>query len=185
MIAIGGSIGAGFFIGLGGALSTGGPASLLIDKFGPATLWLIALIIATLFSIPFLGGLLRDFHNYGLIDPPPPIGFLAYGWELLDRRTKFILLKQPYFMGCIALWGTLGLSIYEIGWFPLVIALVVIGPSLVLTGCFGMYKEAERKRIERLASVPLPPITPTRPAIPTLRARRLASIAAREAEQHE
>lgn len=31
MIAIGGSIGAGFFVGSGSALSTGGPGSLLID----------------------------------------------------------------------------------------------------------------------------------------------------------
>jgi amino acid transporter len=31
MIAIGGSIGAGFFVGSGGALATGGPGSLLID----------------------------------------------------------------------------------------------------------------------------------------------------------
>ena len=30
MIAIGGSIGAGLFVGSGGALSTGGPAALLI-----------------------------------------------------------------------------------------------------------------------------------------------------------
>lgn len=31
MIAIGGSIGAGFFVGSGSALSTGGPGSLLVD----------------------------------------------------------------------------------------------------------------------------------------------------------
>lgn len=31
MIAIGGSIGAGFFVGSGGALAKGGPGSLLID----------------------------------------------------------------------------------------------------------------------------------------------------------
>ncbi len=31
MIAIGGSIGAGLFVGSGGALATGGPAALLID----------------------------------------------------------------------------------------------------------------------------------------------------------
>jgi amino acid transporter len=31
MIAIGGSIGAGLFVGSGGALSSGGPASLVID----------------------------------------------------------------------------------------------------------------------------------------------------------
>jgi amino acid transporter len=31
MIAIGGSIGAGLFVGSGGALTSGGPASLVID----------------------------------------------------------------------------------------------------------------------------------------------------------
>lgn len=40
MIAIGGSIGAGLFVGSGGALSTGGPAALLICFFIIGVVWI-------------------------------------------------------------------------------------------------------------------------------------------------
>jgi yeast amino acid transporter len=40
MIAIGGSIGAGLFVGSGSALATGGPASLIIGKFNAVIAWL-------------------------------------------------------------------------------------------------------------------------------------------------
>lgn len=54
MIAIGGSIGAGFFVGSGGSLNTGGPASLLLD-FSIMGVMIFNVGMYQLLSIPCLG----------------------------------------------------------------------------------------------------------------------------------
>lgn len=53
MIAIGGSIGAGFFVGSGSALNNGGPGALLID---------FLIMGAMIFNVGMLEHLLMDFN---------------------------------------------------------------------------------------------------------------------------
>ncbi|KAK3320601.1 amino-acid permease inda1 [Cercophora scortea] len=78
MIAIGGSIGAGFFVGSGNALRTGGPASLLIDFFIVGIM-----IFNTVYALgelavmfPVSGG----FYTYSTRFIDPSWGF-AMGWN--------------------------------------------------------------------------------------------------------
>ncbi|KAF3911177.1 hypothetical protein AA313_de0209363 [Arthrobotrys entomopaga] len=78
MIAIGGSIGAGLFVGSGGALHAGGPASLVID--------FIIIGIMLLFTVHALGELAvmypinGAFYTYSVRFIDPAWGF-AMGWN--------------------------------------------------------------------------------------------------------
>jgi len=78
MIAIGGSIGAGLFVGSGGALYSGGPASLVIGY--------IIIGIMLLFTVTALGELATiypvngSFYNYSVRFIDPAWGF-AMGWN--------------------------------------------------------------------------------------------------------
>lgn len=75
MIAIGGSIGAGLFVGSGRALATGGPASLLIT---------FAIIGVMIFNVVFaLGELALMFKNTG--------GFYAYSYRFIDPSWGFAM----------------------------------------------------------------------------------------------
>ncbi|CAL3965624.1 hypothetical protein PZA11_002528 [Diplocarpon coronariae] len=78
MIAIGGSIGAGFFVGSGGALSKGGPASVLID---------FIIIGVMMFNVMYALGELAvmfpvsgGFYTYSTRFIDPSWGF-AMGWN--------------------------------------------------------------------------------------------------------
>lgn len=78
MIAIGGSIGAGLFVGSGSALNSGGPASLVID--------FIIIGIMLLLTVNALGELAAiypvagSFYNYSIRFIDPAWGF-AMGWN--------------------------------------------------------------------------------------------------------
>ncbi|EWC44307.1 amino-acid permease inda1 [Drechslerella stenobrocha 248] len=75
MIAIGGSIGAGLFVGSGGALSTGGPASLLIDYM------IIGIMI---FNVVYALGEMAIMY-------PVSGGFYIYSGRFVDRSWGFAM----------------------------------------------------------------------------------------------
>ncbi|KAI1084286.1 amino-acid permease inda1 [Whalleya microplaca] len=75
MIAIGGSIGAGFFVGSGSALSTGGPASLLLDFF---------IIGVMMFNVVYALGELAVMY-------PVSGGFYTYATRFIDPSWGFAM----------------------------------------------------------------------------------------------
>ncbi|KAI0171717.1 amino-acid permease inda1 [Hypoxylon sp. FL1284] len=75
MIAIGGSIGAGFFVGSGSALSTGGPASLLID---------FLIIGIMMFNVVYALGELAVMY-------PVSGGFYTYATRFIDPSWGFAM----------------------------------------------------------------------------------------------
>ncbi|POR33743.1 Amino-acid permease inda1, partial [Tolypocladium paradoxum] len=80
MIAIGGSIGAGFFVGSGGALNKGGPASLLIcfSVVGFMVFNVVFALGELAVMYPISGG----FYTYATRFIDPSFGF-AVGWNYL------------------------------------------------------------------------------------------------------
>lgn len=90
MIAIGGSIGAGFFVGSGSALTKGGPASVLI-----CFLICGAMIFNVVYALgelavmyPVSGG----FYTYSIRFIDPSWGF-AMGWNYVS---PFLLLRKSF-----------------------------------------------------------------------------------------
>lgn len=77
MIAIGGSIGAGFFVGSGGALSNGGPASLLID---------FVIIGIMMFNVVYALGELAVMY-------PVSGGFYTYSARFIDPSWGFAMVS--------------------------------------------------------------------------------------------
>ncbi|EEP81481.1 amino-acid permease inda1 [Uncinocarpus reesii 1704] len=75
MIAIGGSIGAGFFVGSGGALSKGGPASVVID---------FAIIGVMIFNVVFALGELSVMY-------PVSGGFYIFSTRFIDPSWGFAM----------------------------------------------------------------------------------------------
>lgn len=77
MIAIGGSIGAGFFVGSGGALSTGGPGSLLID---------FLIIGIMMFNVVYALGEMAVMY-------PVSGGFYTYSTRFIDPSWGFAMVS--------------------------------------------------------------------------------------------
>lgn len=77
MIAIGGSIGAGFFVGSGSALSNGGPGSLLID---------FLIIGVMMFNVVYALGELAVMY-------PVSGGFYTYSTRFIDPSWGFAMVS--------------------------------------------------------------------------------------------
>ncbi|KAG9196417.1 hypothetical protein G6011_01538 [Alternaria panax] len=169
MIAIGGSIGAGFFVGSGGALSRGGPASVLID-FSIMGIMIFNVVYALgelAVMYPVSGG----FYTYSTRFIDPSWGF-AMGWnyvfqwaivlplELLvagltvqywpgakDVNVAVFITVFWLFICLINVWGTLGYAEEEF-WSSCIklgatVVFMIIALVLVLGGgpSNGMYSE--------------------------------------------
>jgi amino acid transporter len=87
MIAIGGSIGAGFFVGSGGALNKGGPASLLID---------FSLMGVMIFNVVYALGELAVMY-------PVSGGFYTYSTRFIDPSWGFAMGWNYVFQWAIVL----------------------------------------------------------------------------------
>lgn len=82
MIAIGGSIGAGFFVGSGGALTKGGPGSVLIC-FSIAGI-MIFNVVHALGELAVMYPVSGGFYTYSTRFIDPSWGF-AMGWNYVSR----------------------------------------------------------------------------------------------------
>ncbi|KAH7249405.1 Amino-acid permease inda1 [Fusarium solani] len=102
MIAIGGSIGAGFFVGSGKALYNGGPASLTID---------FLIIGVMIFNVVFALGELAvmypvsgGFYIYSSRFIDPSWGF-AMGWNYVAQWAVVLPLELTVCSVCIQYWN--------------------------------------------------------------------------------
>ncbi|KAH8906717.1 amino-acid permease inda1 [Coniochaeta sp. PMI_546] len=102
MIAIGGSIGAGFFVGSGSALSNGGPASLLID---------FVIIGVMMFNVVYALGELSvmypvsgGFYTFSTRFIDPSWGF-AMGWNYVMQWAVVLPLELTVCGVTISYWN--------------------------------------------------------------------------------
>ncbi|KAH9860725.1 Amino-acid permease inda1 [Plenodomus biglobosus] len=109
MIAIGGSIGAGFFVGSGGALNKGGPASVLID-FSLMGIMIFNVIYALgelAIMYPVSGG----FYTYSTRFIDPSWGF-AMGWNYVFQWAIVLPLELNVAALTVQYWdGAKGTSV--------------------------------------------------------------------------
>jgi amino acid transporter len=101
MISIGGSIGAGFFVGSGKALSNGGPGSLLIDFFiiGVMMFNTVYALGELAVMFPVSGG----FYTYSTRFIDPSWGF-AMGWNYVMQWAVVLPLELTVCAMTIAYW---------------------------------------------------------------------------------
>ena len=114
MIAIGGSIGAGFFVGSGGALSKGGPGSLLIDF-----MIIGVMMFNTVYALgelavmyPVSGG----FYTYSTRFIDPSWGF-AMGWNYVFQWAIVLPLELTVCGFTVQYWD--GAKDISVGMLPL------------------------------------------------------------------
>ncbi|XDG02749.1 hypothetical protein ABKA04_002364 [Annulohypoxylon sp. FPYF3050] len=102
MIAIGGSIGAGFFVGSGSALATGGPATLLIDFLiiGVMMFNVVYALGELAVMYPVSGG----FYTYATRFIDPSWGF-AMGWNYVLQWAVVVPLELTVCAISISYWN--------------------------------------------------------------------------------
>ncbi|EHY54140.1 Amino-acid permease inda1 [Exophiala dermatitidis] len=120
MIAIGGSIGAGLFVGTGSALRRGGPASLLIDY---------AIIGVMIFNVVFALGELGimypisgGFYTYSTRFIDPSWGF-AMGWNYCFQWAVVLPLEITVASFTIFFWTS---DVHVAVWISMFLAIIIV-----------------------------------------------------------
>ncbi|KAF2674676.1 amino acid permease [Microthyrium microscopicum] len=125
MIAIGGSIGSGLFVGSGGALSKGGPASLVLG---------FAIIGVLLFNVVYALGEMAvlfpvagSFYTYSVRFIDPAWGF-AMGWNYVFQWAIVLPLELTVAALTVGFWGTnVNVGVWITVFLVIIVALNVFG----------------------------------------------------------
>lgn len=135
MIAIGGSIGAGFFVGSGSALNTGGPASLLIcfSIIGVMMFNVVYALGELAVMYPVSGG----FYTYAARFIDPSWGF-AMGWNYVMQWAVVLPLELTVCGLTIGFWP--GAKDISVG-----VWIAVFWASIVIINLFGTLGYAEEE----------------------------------------
>ncbi|EEH35018.1 amino-acid permease inda1 [Paracoccidioides lutzii Pb01] len=133
MIAIGGSIGAGLFVGSGGSLSTGGPASVLID---------FAIIGVMMFNVVYALGELAIMY-------PISGGFYTYSTRFIDPSWGFAMGWNYVFQWAIVLPLELTVAAMTIGYWQVDISIgvwiTIFLVAIILINIFGVLGYGEEE----------------------------------------
>merc|ERR1712227_870773 len=128
MIAIGGSIGAGLFVGSGGALAKGGPASLLID-FSLIGIMMINVVYALgemAIMFPISGG----FYTYSVRFIDPSWGF-AMGWNYVFQWA-IVLPLELVVAGLTVQWWPGASNVHLAVW------ITIFALAIIIISVFGV-----------------------------------------------
>jgi amino acid transporter len=101
MIAIGGSIGAGLFVGSGGALAKGGPGNLIIDFLIIGVMLLLT--VNAMGELAALYPVAGSFYNYSIRFIDPAWGF-AMGWNYALNWIVVLPFELTVAGATIAFW---------------------------------------------------------------------------------
>ncbi|KAL2399722.1 Amino-acid permease inda1 [Exophiala dermatitidis] len=144
MIAIGGSIGSGFFVGCGSALHKGGPASLLIDFIivGVMVFNVVQALGELCIMYPISGGP----YTYATRFIDPSWGF-AVGWNYVVSNTSTFALELTVCAITMQFWDT---DTNTGVWIAVFLALVMI---VNIFGAIGYAEEEFWASILKLSSV--------------------------------
>lgn len=144
MIAIGGSIGAGFFVGSGGALAKGGPGWLLIDFLiiGVMMFNVVYALGELAVMYPVSGG----FYTYSTRFIDPSWGF-AMGWNYVFQWAIVLPLELTVCAITITYWND---SISEVVWILVFLAAITI---LNIFGALGYAEEEFISSVFKLCAI--------------------------------
>ncbi|PNH38255.1 hypothetical protein VD0004_g8557 [Verticillium dahliae] len=144
MIAIGGSIGAGFFVGSGGALASGGPASVLLG---------FMIVGVMIFNVVFALGELAvmypvsgGFYTYSTRFIDPSWGF-AMGWNYVFQWAIVLPLELTVCGLVVAYWND---SISVAVWITVFLVAIII---VNIFGSIGYAEEEFWSSLLKLAAI--------------------------------
>jgi amino acid transporter len=132
MIAIGGSIGAGFFVGSGGALAKGGPGSLFVDFLIIGIM--IFNVVYALGELAIMYPVSGSFYTYSARFIDPAWGF-AMGWNYVFQWAAVLPLELTVCGITISYWNS---EITTAAWISLFLGVIIV---INLFGALGYAEE--------------------------------------------
>ncbi|KAF3920497.1 hypothetical protein ABW20_dc0107696 [Dactylellina cionopaga] len=144
MIAIGGSIGAGLFVGSGGALATGGPASLIIDFMIIGIM--IFNVVYALGELAIMYPVSGGFYTYSTRFVDPSWGF-AMGWVYFAQWATILPFEIIVASECIRFWRD---DLSPAIWYTMFLVAIIL---INVFGVLGYGEEEFWSSVLKLAAV--------------------------------